>query len=55
MKQAVNKTEAVKPSPDAVTAEIKTQEPNKVELSRLLKLKEKNLFNRFLEANCDCV
>jgi hypothetical protein len=55
MKQAVKKTEAVKPSTDELIAATKPQEPNKTEVSRLLKLKETNLFNRFLEANSDCV
>lgn len=55
MKRTVNKTETVEPSSDVMTAEIKTQEPSKVEVTRLLKLKEQNLFHRYLEANCDCV
>ena len=55
MKQAVNKTEPVKTSSDEITTKPKVQQTNKTEKSRLLKLKEANLFNRFLEANCDCV
>lgn len=55
MKQVVKQVETVKTSTDGVTTETKTQEPNKTEVSRLLKLNETILFNRFLEANCDCV
>lgn len=55
MKEAVNQTEAVKKSIDKVIFEPKTQEQSKTEVSRLLKLKETNLFHRYLEANCDCV
>ena len=55
MKKAVNKAEPVKTPSDEVAAKTKVQQTNKTETSRLLKLKETNLFNRFLEANCDCV
>lgn len=60
MKQAVNKAESAKASPDTVlTNTVATkQKPHTkstTEISRLLKLKETNLFNRFLEASCDCV
>jgi hypothetical protein len=55
MKQAVNKTEPVKTSTDEVTIETKTQDPNKTEANHLLALNKTKLFNRFLEANCDCV
>ncbi|MCH9848965.1 MAG: hypothetical protein K0U18_03655 [Betaproteobacteria bacterium] len=55
MKQAVNQTEAVKQTLDKVIFEPKVQEQSKTEVNRLLKLKETNLFHRYLEANCDCV
>ena len=55
MKQAVNKAEPIKASTDVAVTKTKVQQTNKTETSRLLKLKETNLFNRFLEANCDCV
>ena len=55
MKQTVNKAEPVKTPSDEVAAKTKVQRANKTETRRLLKLKETNLFNRFLEANCDCV
>lgn len=55
MKQAVNQTELVKQSLDKVIFEPKVQEPSKKEVNRLVKLRETNLFHRYLEANCDCV
>ena len=55
MKQTVNKAEPVKTPSDEVAAKTKVQRANKTETRRLLKLKETSLFNRFLEANCDCV
>ncbi|MFT7228217.1 MAG: hypothetical protein ACI8PW_000802 [Methylophilaceae bacterium] len=55
MKQTVKKAEPVKTSSDDVAGKTKLQQTNKTESSRLLKLKETDLFNRFLEANSDCV
>jgi hypothetical protein len=56
MNQAVNQAEVVKQnSLERVIFETKAQEPSKTEVNRLLKLKETNLFHRYLEANCDCV
>lgn len=60
MNQAVNQTEVVKKSLDNMVFEpktqyLETQELSKTEVNRLLKLKEANLFHRYLEANCDCV
>jgi|GEM_PF-1077611 hypothetical protein len=55
MNEAVKQTEVVKKSLDNVAFEPKGQEPSKTEVDRQLKLKETNLFHRYLEANCDCV
>lgn len=55
MNQTVNQTEVVNKSLDNVNFETKPQEISKIEVNSLLKLKETNLFHRYLEANCDCV
>lgn len=53
MKQTIKKVETAKVSTPKETSTVKTDKAGKVD--DLLAAQKTNLFNRFLEANCDCV
>lgn len=55
MKQAIKKAEATKTASLQATATPKTPKPSETEEARVSNLTKTNLFNRFLEASCDCV
>lgn len=55
MKQTIKKVDAVKASPAQATSETKLRKTSKAEAAGSKDLSKTNLFNRFLEASCDCV
>jgi len=55
MKPAIKKIQSPKSTPSVTSNENKPLKTNKRDDADALHLKEVKEFNRFLEANCDCV
>ncbi|MFV1921174.1 MAG: hypothetical protein ACMZ63_01000 [Methylotenera sp.] len=55
MKTAIRKTDLNKVSHQDTSAVIKSNKSDKTKEARLLDLEKSKIFNRFIEASCDCV
>lgn len=55
MKTAIRKTDLNKVSHLDTSAAIKSNQSGKTKEARLLDLEKTKIFNRFIEASCDCV
>ncbi len=55
MKTATKRTDLNKVSHQDTSADIKSNKSDKTKKVRLLDLEKTKIFNRFIEASCDCV